>query len=477
MRSVTPPPLKSSLCVLACGIASACMVGPNYHRPAAPTSPTYKEAQGWAPAHPSDAADRTDWWTAFGDPTLNDLEKRVEISNQNLAASEAAYRQAVALVAEQRATLFPTVSLNGSVTVTHGGFSNGTGTTIGGNATTSSYNVGAGASWAPDLWGGIRRSIQNAKANAQASDAQLADARLSAQMELATDYITLRQLDEEKRILDATVAAYAKSLAVTQNKYKAGVAAKSDVLTAETQLASTQASDADLEQQRAKSEHAIALLVGQTPASLTLPPAKWALQLPEIPAEVPSTLLQRRPDIASAERLAAAASAAIGVQVATYFPSLTLSAQGGLGGSGLGQLINASNPFWTLGATAAETIFDAGARHARVQAAKAAYDQAVANYRETVLTAFGQVEDNLAAQRVLGGEQVLTKRATDAAVANEAITLNEYRAGTVDYTTVATAQAAALATQNTELQTEAYRLTTAVDLIAALGGGWTAPAH
>ena len=477
MRSVTAPPLKSSLCVLACGIASACMVGPNYHRPAAPTSPTYKEAQGWAPADPSDAADRTDWWTAFGDPTLNDLEKRVEISNQNLAASEAAYRQAVALVAEQRATLFPTVSLNGSVTVTHGGFSNGTGTTIGGNATTSSYNVGAGASWAPDLWGGIRRSIQNAKANAQASDAQLADARLSAQMELATDYITLRQLDEEKRILDATVAAYAKSLAVTQNKYKAGVAAKSDVLTAETQLASTQATDTDLEQQRAKSEHAIALLVGQTPASLTLPPAKWALQLPEIPAEVPSTLLQRRPDIASAERLAAAASAAIGVQVATYFPSLTLSAQGGLGGSGLGQLINASNPFGTLGATAAETIFDAGARHARVQAAKAAYDQAVANYRETVLTAFGQVEDNLAAQRVLGGEQVLTKRATDAAVANEAITLNEYRAGTVDYTTVATAQAAALATQNTELQTEAYRLTTAVDLIAALGGGWTAPAH
>ncbi len=477
MRSVTARPVKTSLWVLACGIASACMVGPNYHRPVAPTSPAYKEAQGWAPAHPSDAADRTDWWTAFGDPTLDDLEKRVEISNQNLAASEAAYRQAVALVAEQRAALFPTVSLTGSVTVTHGGFSNGTGTTIGGHATTSSYNVGAGASWAPDLWGGIRRSIQNAKANAQASDAQLADARLSAQMELATDYVTLRQLDEEKRILDATVAAYAKSLAVTQNKYKAGVAAKSDVLTAETQLASTQANDADLEQQRAKSEHAIALLVGQTPASLTLPPAKWVLQLPEIPAEVPSTLLQRRPDIASAERLAAAASAAIGVQVATYFPSLTLSAQGGLGGSGLGQLINASNPFWTLGATAAETIFDAGARHARVQAAKAAYDQAVANYRETVLTAFGQVEDNLAAQRVLGGEQVLTKRAMDAAVANEAITLNEYRAGTVDYTTVATAQAAALATQNTELQTEAYRLTTAVDLIAALGGGWTTPAH
>jgi NodT family efflux transporter outer membrane factor (OMF) lipoprotein len=477
MRSFSTRPLRASLGVLLCGTVGACMVGPNYHRPAAPTSPTYKEAQGWAPANPSDAADRADWWTAFGDPTLNDLEKRVAISNQNLAASEAAYRQAVALVAEQRAALFPTVSLTGSLTVSHGGFSNGSGTTIGGSATTSSYNVGAGASWAPDLWGGIRRSIENAKANAQASDAQLADARLSAQMELATDYVTLRQLDEEKRILDATVTAYARSLAVTENKYKSGVAAKSDVLTAQTQLASTQASDADLVQQRAKSEHAIALLVGQTPASLTLPPAKWALQLPEIPAEVPSSLLQRRPDIASAERLAAAASAAIGVQVATYYPSLNLSAQGGLGGSALGQLISSSNPFWTLGATAAETIFDAGARHARVQAAKAAYDQAVANYRETVLTAFGQVEDNLAAQKVLGGEQVLTKQAMDAAVANEAITLNEYRAGTVDYTTVATAQATALATQNTELQTEAYRLTTAVDLIAALGGGWTAPTH
>ncbi len=452
------------------------MVGPNYTRPSAPTPPAYKETAGWAPARPSDAADRGDWWTVFGDPTLNDLEKRVDISNQNLKASEAAYRQAVALVAEQRAALFPTISLTGSLTATHGGFSNGGGgTTIGGNSTTTSYNVGAGATWAPDLWGGIRRSIQNAKANAEASEAQLASARLSAQMELAADYVTLRQLDEQKRIFDETVSAYARSLAVTQNRYKAGVAARSDVLTAQTQLANAQASDTDLIQQRAKDEHAIALLVGQTPASLSLPPAAWSLALPDIPPEAPSTLLERRPDIASAERLAAAASASIGVQVAAYFPSLTLNGQGGLGGSSLGQIINASNAFWTAGASVAETIFDAGARHARVQQARAAFDEAVANYRQTVLAAFAQVEDNLAAQRVLGAEQISTRQAMDAAIANETITLNEYRAGTVDYTTVATVQAAALSAKNAELQVEASRLTTAVDLIAALGGGWKAP--
>ncbi len=400
----------------------------------------------------------------------------MDISNQNLKASEAAYRQAVALVAEQRAALFPTISLTGSLTATHGGFSNGGGgTTIGGNSTTTSYNVGAGATWAPDLWGGIRRSIQNAKANAEASEAQLASARLSAQMELAADYVTLRQLDEQKRIFDETVSAYARSLAVTQNRYKAGVAARSDVLTAQTQLANAQASDTDLIQQRAKDEHAIALLVGQTPASLSLPPAAWSLALPDIPPEAPSTLLERRPDIASAERLAAAASASIGVQVAAYFPSLTLNGQGGLGGSSLGQIINASNAFWTAGASVAETIFDAGARHARVQQARAAFDEAVANYRQTVLAAFAQVEDNLAAQRVLGAEQISTRQAMDAAIANETITLNEYRAGTVDYTTVATVQAAALSAKNAELQVEASRLTTAVDLIAALGGGWKAP--
>jgi len=475
------------LSLLACASLAGCLVGPNYRRPATPISLTYKEAAGWAPIHPSDAADRKDWWTVFNDPTLNELERRVAASNQTLAAAEAAYRQARALVSEQRAALFPTITLNGSATVasgnsggttvisgTNGGTTSGgtTAVTTTGNRTT--YQIGAGASWAPDLWGAVRRAIENAKATAQSDEALVANARLSAQMELAVDYIQLRQLDQEKRLYDTTVASYARSLAVTQNKYKVGVAARSDVLTAESQLASAQATDEDLAQQRAKSEHAIAILAGQTPASLTLPSAAWTLQPPDIPAGVPSALLQRRPDVASSERLAAAANAAIGIQVAAYYPNLTLSAEGGAASSALSKLFNASNTFWSLGASVAETVFDAGLRKARVAAARAAYDQAVANYRQTTLTAFGQVEDNMAAQRVLIAEQVYTRRSSGAATQNVTITLNEYRAGTVDYTTVATAQATALNAQNGELALEAMRLSTAVDLIAALGGGWTA---
>jgi NodT family efflux transporter outer membrane factor (OMF) lipoprotein len=475
LRRLAPP-------LLLCGALSACLVGPNYKRPSAPLSPAYKEAEGWTPAQPSDAADRKDWWTVFGDPILNDLEKRVEVSNQTLAADEAAYRQARALVAQQRAALFPTIGLTGSATRSKtGGVSSFTSTGTTGVATTSQggastiYNVGGEASWAPDIWGGVRRAIENARNTAQASQATLASARLSAQTELAIDYIQLRQFDEEKRILDATVEAYRRTLAITQNKYKVGVAAQSDVLSAESQLASTEANDTDLAQQRAKTEHAIALLAGQTPASLTLAPAPWSLKLPEIPPGVPSTLLQRRPDIASAERSAAAANANIGIQVAAYYPSLTLTAQGGYESSALSQLFNASNTFWSLGASVAETVFDAGLRRAKVQAARAAYDQAVANYRQTVLTAFGQVEDNMVAQRILADEQAQTQRAADTAARNVTITTNEYKAGTVDFTTVVTAQTAALSARNAELAIEASRLTTAVDLIGALGGGWTAP--
>ncbi len=451
------------LALLVCGAVGGCLVGPNYRRPSAPTPPAYKEVQGWTSANPSDAADRRDWWTVFGDPILNDLETRVATSNQGIIAQEAAYRQARALVAQQRAALFPTVAINASAGASGSG----------GGPTVQAYNLGLGATWEPDLWGAVRRTIENARENAQASAAVLANARLSAQMELAADYISLRQLDEQKRLLDATAAGYARFLTITQNKYHVGVAAKSDVLSAQAQLQSTQADDVDLGQQRARLEHAIAILAGQTPASLTLTPARWNLRLPLIPAGLPSTLLQRRPDIATAERAAAAANALIGVQVAAYYPSLSLTGQGGFASSELGQLFNASNLVWSLGASAAETIFDAGARRAKVAQARAYYDQAVANYRQTVLNAFGQVEDNLAAQRVLGGEQALRLAASKAAGANEVIARNQYLAGQVDYTTVVVAQATALNDRVAELQIEAARLTTAVDLIAALGGGWT----
>ena len=476
------PGMKGALLVTALGAAvtlAACEVGPNYRRPATPTPAAYKEAEGWAPANPSDAADRADWWTIFGDPVLNDLEQRVEVSNQNLAAAEAAYRVAHATVAEQRAALFPTVSLNGSASVSGGGGSGsggtGTGTVTPPSAhggTTQSYRLALGATWEPDLWGRVRRTLEQAKANAQASAADLANARLSAQTELAADYIGLRQLDEEKRILDATVDADARSLTVTQNKYAAGTVSRADVRQAETQLANARGDDTDLVQLRARLEHAIAILTGRTPAEVVIAPAPWTLKPVDIPASLPSTLLERRPDIAAAERRAAAASANIGVQTSAYFPTLDLSGSGGVASSSIGRLFSASSTLWTLGASVAETIFDAGARHARVAEARGAFDEAVANYRLSVLGALGQVEDNLAAQRVLAAEQADRQAAYAAATDTLRIVENQYRAGTVDYTAVVVARIAALSAQRTELALEAGRLTTTVDLIAALGGGW-----
>jgi NodT family efflux transporter outer membrane factor (OMF) lipoprotein len=457
---------------------TACEVGPNYQRPAAPTPGAFKEIQGWTPAQPSDAADRRDWWTLFGDPTLDDLEQQVDISNQNLVAAEAAYRQARALVAEQRAALFPTLNANGSANVSQSG-SSSTGANgrvvnnAGSHGVLENYSLQLGATWEPDIWGRIRRSIENASANAEASAADLANARLSAQLELAADYITLRQLDEEKRIDDDTVAAYTRTLQITQNKYKAGVAAKSDVDQASTQLHNVRAADTALANQRAQMEHAVAILTGRTPEEFSIAPAPWTLKPIDIPPGLPSTLLERRPDVAASERQAAAASANIGVAVAGYFPDLTLTGAGGTEAARIGQLFTPGTFFWSAGASVAQTIFNGGLTHAQVAAARAAYDQSVANYRQTVLSALGQVEDNLAAQRVLAAEQPDLLAARDSADEALRITENEYKAGTVDYTAVVVAQAVALSAHNAELSLEASRLTTTVDLITALGGGWT----
>ena len=454
---------------------SGCLVGPHYQRPTAPMTPTFKEAAGWAPATPSDAADRKDWWTVFNDPTLNELETRVTVSNQTLAAAEAAYRQARALVAQDRAALLPTVNLGASASAARSG---GAPVVVGGVVTNpatvrTTYQPSIGATWAPDIWGAVRRTVEAARANAQASAATLANARLSAQTELAVDYVQLRQYDEQARLLGATADAYGRTLKITQNRYAAGVAGKSDVLTAQSQYQSAQANLINIGQFRARTEHAIAILVGQAPASLTLPSAAWALVLPAIPAAVPSTLLQRRPDIAGQERLVAAANAQIGVQTAAYFPTLSLSGQGGFSSNELGNLISTSSSFWSVGASLAETVLDFGARKARVAQARAAHDQAVANYRQTVLVALGQVEDNLAAQRILGAEESLTRAAAESASQGETIARNQYAAGAVDFTSVVIAEATANAARNTQLGVEAQRLTTAIVLIEALGGGWT----
>jgi len=472
-----------ALALVGATALSGCEVGPNYHRPPVTTPTQFKEAEGWTPAAPADAVDRGDWWSIFGDDQLNALEQKVAVSNQNLAAAEAAYRQAHALVAEDRAALFPTVDLTGSA---NGSGSHETIAAIpagqpGGPAaahaigvTTHSYQAAVGATWAPDVWGKIRRTIEGAKANAQASAADLANARLSAQSELATDYFQLRLADGEKALLTATLDGYAKSLQITQNKYNAGVAAKSDVLQAQTQLTGAQSSLTGVETTRDQAEHAIAVLVGVAPADLTIDPdPTWSPQPPPTPEALPSTLLQRRPDIAAAERNVAAANAQIGVQTAGFFPDLTLSGSYGFASSALGSLFKSSNALWSYGGDVAETVFNAGATAAQVRGAKAAYDQSVANYRQTVLTAFQQVEDDLAAARVLQNQQVYAQASSADADQAETILLNEYKAGTVAYTSVVTAQATALQARQSLLTIEGQRITNSVALIEALGGGWS----
>ena len=451
-----------------------CAVGPDYQRPTAPDVSQFKEAQGWAPAAPADALARGPWWQLFGDPVLDQLAARVEVSNQNVAAAVAAYAQARALVRQQRASLFPSVTLNGGANRSHSSSgSSGSGSSSGGR-TGNSFDVSIGASWEPDVWGRLGRAVESSSASAQASEADLASARLSAQGELAANYLTLRQLDAQKALLDTTLAGYRRTLEITQNRYAAGIAAKTDVLQAQTQLANAQADDAGLVRQRAQLEHAIAVLVGQAPGNFSLAPTAWSPSVPDVPVGVPSGLLQRRPDIAAAERAVAVANAQIGIARAAYYPSLPLGASYGFGASRMADLFSASASVWSLGLSAAQTLFDAGATRARVEGSEAAHAQAVARYRQTVLTAFQDVEDQLAATRVLLAQQDLRRQASEAADQVEQQVLNRYRSGQVVYTEVITAQATALSARRALVQAMADRQTTAVALIQSLGGGWQA---
>ncbi len=471
---------------LACAALTGCAVGPNYVRPSAPISPTFKEASGWSPAAPADTLDRGDWWSLFGDPILTGLETKVQVNNQNIIAAEAAYREARAVVSEQRAGLFPTVDLTGSGTKSGTGAKSGSGsgtvitgaggTTIvtgaGGSSTSTQYRAGIGATWEPDIWGAVRRSIESANATAQATAAQLAAARLSAQGELATDYFGLREADAEIAIDQATITAYQRALTIAQNRYNAGVTVRSDVYQAQTQLANAQADLAGLDQQRSNFEHAIAVLVGEAPGNFTLAAAPWVGTVPAIPAMVPSTLLQRRPDIATAERKVQAANAQIGIQTAAFFPTVSLTGSYGYAASELGHLISSSSSLWSYGASVAETLFDGGARIARVKQAKATHDQTVAQYRETVLEALENVENELAATRVLAQQAALRIQASTAADAAERIVINQYQSGQISYTDVVTAETTAYTARRAVAQSAAARQTTAVALIQSLGGGW-----
>ena len=461
-----PPIFAAAMLAL---LLAGCAVGPDYQRPTTPDVSRFKEAEGWVPAAPADALERGPWWSLFGDPMLDQLAARVDVSNQNVAQAVGAYAQARALVREQRASMFPSVALNGGANRSHSSSSS-----VSGGRTGNSYQLSIGASWEPDVWGRLGRAVDSASASAQASAADLASARLSAQGEMAINYLTLRQVDAQKALLESTLAGFQRTLEITQNRYAAGIAAKTDVLQAQTQLANAQADDAGLVRQRAQLEHAIAVLTGEAPANFSLAPAAWRPSVPEIPVGVPSTLLQRRPDIAAAERAVAVANEQIGIARSAYYPSLPLGASYGFGASRVADLFSASSSVWSLGLSAAQTLFNAGATTARVEGREAGHAQAVARYRQTVLTAFQGVEDQLAATRVLLTQQDLRRQASQAADQVEQQVLNRYRSGQVSYTEVITAQATALSARRAMVQAMADRQTTAVALIQSLGGGWQA---
>lgn len=467
-----PALLKPITLATLTALLAACAVGPEYQRPATPVPPAFKEVDGWVLAAPADALDRGAWWGLFADPVLDMLASQVVVSNQNVAASTAAYAQARALVREQRATLFPTVNLTAGAA--RSGSGNGP-PADGGNARSgNNIQLGLGGSWEPDVWGRLGRATSGAEASAQASAADLASATLSAQGELVANYLSLRQIDEQIRLLADTVAGFERVRQITQNRYAAGISAKTDLLQAQTQLANAQAEALGLTQQRAQLEHAVAVLMGQAPADFALPAQPWVATIPTVPVGVPSTLLQRRPDIAAAERRVAAANEQIGVAQAAFYPSLNLSASYGLGASRVADLFSASSSAWSLGVSAAQALFNAGATQARVDGARAAQEAAVARYRQTVLGAFQSVEDQLAAIRVLAQQQVLRQQASAAADQVEAQVLNRYNAGQVGFTEVVTAQVTALSARRALVQVQADRQIAAVSLMVALGGGWQA---
>ena len=466
----------------ACLLAGGCMVGPDYHRPAALGSLHYKELAGWQPAQPADMAGKGAWWTVYNDPFLNQLESRVEISNQNVKVFAAQYAEAQETVQAARAQLFPTVAATAGVTRSSigrgsGGLATNGSTTFAGSSsqsrTSTQYTLEGTASWDVDVWGRIRRQVQSDVAAAGVSAADLKNATLSAQGALATDYVELQYQDSLQDLLEATVKAYQEALRITHNQVVAGTTSPSDEAEAVTQLATAQALLVNVGVLRGQYEHAIAVLAGMAPAQLTIPHTPLPQAVPVTPPGVPSTLLQRRPDIAATERMMDEENALIGVQIAAFYPDITLSADFGWEGGPIGMLISAANRVWSLGANAAEAIFAGGVRSAAVNIARDAYDASVATYRQTVLSAIQQVEDELVALKVLQTQSTAEDTAVRAAQRSVQIALDEYQAGTQAYTTVVTEQTALLSNQETALSVQEQRLIASVALVQALGGGWT----
>lgn len=465
----------NAMMLAVAALLAGCTVGPDYVRPAAETPAAYKETGNWKLAQPRDLEQRGSWWKVYNDPLLDSLETQVGISNQNLAKAEAQYRQALALVQSARAGYFPAVT--GGISSTR---SRASATTVAQPSATPvargvvvNHDIPFQASWVPDVWGNIRRAVEANEAGAQASASDLAAARLSAQATLAQSYFQLRALDAQQLLLEDTVAAYAQSLRLVQNQYAAGIVAKADLVQAQTQVKTTQAQAIDIGVQRAQFEHAIALLVGKPPAELSLPRRPLDAVVPLVPAGLPSELLERRPDVAAAERRMAQANAQIGVAKAAYFPALTLSASGGYQSATMADWLTAPSRFWSFGTAAAASLFDGGLRRAQTAQAAAAYDASVAAYRQTVLTGLQQVEDSLATLRILEQEAGVQDEAVKLANQSLALTVNQYKAGTVNFLNVAVAQTTALANQRTAMNLLGQRLVASAQLITSLGGGWT----
>jgi NodT family efflux transporter outer membrane factor (OMF) lipoprotein len=465
------------------------MVGPKYHRPVAETPTAYKEltpadfkdTQGWKVAQPRDAALHGKWWEIFNDPQLNALEEKVNVSNQNIASAAASFLAARAMVREARAQLFPTVTTTPAITTQRasgtngaGGGSTGSGSVATSKGTFTEYTLPFDATWQPDLFGRIRNTVRSAAYGAQASAADLENTRLTVQSEVAADYFQLRGQDALVQLLDATVVALRESLELTKAQYDTGVGTDEAVAQAETLLESTQAQDVALGIQRAQLEHAIAMLTGQPASTFSVPVEALKTSPPAIPFGVPSELLERRPDVAATERLVAQANAQIGIARAAYFPTVTLSAAGGFESTAIGEWFTWPSRFFSVGPAAAETLFDAGLRRATVAQFRAQYDETVANYRQAVLTAFQQVEDNLASLRILSVELEHQDAAVVSAERTLAIATDRYKLGLDPYLNVISAQTALLSDKQTAVTLRVQQMTASVGLIEALGGGWEA---
>jgi NodT family efflux transporter outer membrane factor (OMF) lipoprotein len=472
---------------------TGCSVGPNYVKPPAPVPSSYKENVNWQVAQPRDELPRGKWWLIYQDPRLNALEEQVVISNQNIAQAEANFRQALAQITVARAAYFPTVSGGpswsrfkrsetlGNTRSTAGGPAGTSSSTEGGGgigtfpgATLNDYLMNFMATWELDIWGLVRRSVESSKATAEASAALLENARLSAQATLAQNYFQIRSLDAQKCLLDDVAADLKKILTVTQNRYNQGIVSRNDVALAETQFKNTQAQATELGVQRAQLEHAIATLIGKPASDFSLPPAPLTATVPVAPPGLPSELLERRPDIAAAERDMAAANAQIGVAIAAFFPNLTLTATGGFESSTVAQWFLWPSRFWSLGAAATQTAFAGGQRIGQTQSARAAYEATVAAYRQTVLTAFQEVEDNLAALRILANQAGEQADAVQAARLSNRLSLNQYRAGTISTIDLLTVVQTARNNERTLVIIQGNRLNASVLLVKALGGGWSA---